>query len=719
MKQKNPFFSIIIPVYNVEKFLCECVDSVLKQTFTDWELILINDGSTDNSGYFADNFAKQYPKKIYVYHRSNHGLLATRRYGLTLAKGSHYIFLDSDDSLAPKALEVLYEKFKQYSCDCIIYGVERYDSKKHFPFGNIDKEVYITDKRIAYRKILLNSVFNSIVRKSVKSTMVNTFDFSPFYHILHGEDLMQTLEVLHNCNNILFLPNILYKYRINPTSITNSVKKGPLQFSFEVREQVLDFLEKENVFNFKDMQDYHNYCMKIFEYELKQICRHSVSNKEKIILFDQIKQNSYFKNFLASKKYKNSGHFIYTQFRLSLYRLLMTEIIIWDFIIKLKNQLSNIKQIKLINKIKILFIIIIQYMLRVVPINKHKIFSINYFGQGYADNGKYICNEIIKNNPNMTIIQPLLKNNKLGKAPLQVKSIKKRFSLKYYYHLATSKIWLSNTRISTLYIKRKNQYYIQLWHGSPALKKIETDAAEVLSVDYVKAAKYDSKIADLFISNSKYWTKFIPKTFWYNGQILECGLPRLDPLYNSTVESKNNIKKKLNIIADKVLLYAPTFRSNKNIDCYSIDYEKLKHTLEEKTGKSWHLCVRLHPTLVNSGIQIPQVEGITDLSRYPDIYEILEIFDIMFDVGFYGTPVILFATDIEKYKMDRNFYFKLEELPFPITTSNEELFEKIKTWNSTKYKEKLEQFKNELGVIEDGKASKRIIEYLKNKKILD
>lgn len=363
--------------------------------------------------------------------------------------------------------------------------------------------------------------------------------------------------------------------------------------------------------------------------------------------------------------------------------------------------------------------ILLQICLRIFPINNRKLLSFSYGGQGYGDQGKYVCNELTCLQKDVEIIWTLNKNSQLGDVPSNVKPV--RFhSLMFFYHLVTSKVWISNMRIPPYFVKRKGQYYIQLWHGAPALKCIEADAEDALSPSYIRNAKHDSHLADLFISNSRYWTDLIKKSFWYDGPVLECGMPRLDRLINRTAQTKTVIKKKFHITADNVLLYAPTFRKDMNLACYALDYQKLKHTLEKKTGKTWHVGVRLHPNITNCNIKLPKVADVTDFSTYSDMYELMEMTDLlitdysstMFEAGFAQIPVILFATDIEKYRKDRNFYFEFDELPFPLVTSNEALFQQIRCWDQQAYEAALTAFNVKLGINEKGTASKHIAEHI-------
>lgn len=379
--------------------------------------------------------------------------------------------------------------------------------------------------------------------------------------------------------------------------------------------------------------------------------------------------------------------------------------------------LSNI-----VEKLKYVYAITIQKILSLCPIKNNKIFSMNHYGKGYGDNGKYVCDEVLQLDSNVEIIWPIKGKNELGKAPANVKEVK-YYSFLFFYHLVTAKVWISNVRMPSYFRKRKGQYYIQLWHGLIAMKRIEADAGAALPESYIRGAKHDSKMADLFISNGKHWTKTIRRAFWYNGKVLECGSPRLDHLVGGcNTKKREYLKEKLGICEKRVLLYAPTFRSNMSTENYNIDYKMLKQRLTDRFKEDWHICIRLHPNVVGEGANITDIEGISDLSLYSDLYELLSIVDIlitdysslMFEAAFIGIQVILFATDVEKYICDRNFYFSFDEIPFPIARNNKELGHIIDTWDMEKQKEDVEEFKERIGIEEKGIASKQLAQIIYN-----
>ena len=112
--------TVVIPVYNVEKYLKKCVDSVITQNFNDFEIILVDDGSTDNSGVLCDDYASKY-EFISVIHQENKGLGGARNTGIEAANGEYILFLDSDDFLAPDCLKICCEKAEQYNCDMVAF----------------------------------------------------------------------------------------------------------------------------------------------------------------------------------------------------------------------------------------------------------------------------------------------------------------------------------------------------------------------------------------------------------------------------------------------------------------------------------------------------------------------------------------------------------------------------------------------------------------------
>lgn len=371
-------------------------------------------------------------------------------------------------------------------------------------------------------------------------------------------------------------------------------------------------------------------------------------------------------------------------------------------------------------KIIYYLIIILQRMLTIFPVDQHKVFAINYWGKGYGDNCKYVVEALHDIDANYHIVWPLKNNADKDVFPPSIKTVK-YYSLSFFYNLATSGTWLSNVRLPWFFRKRNNQYYIQLWHGNSVLKRVEKDAGEALDSGYIKSAKHDSIIADLMISNGAWWTDLIRNAFWYNGEILECGTPRLKAIYCDKAANRMKVKKYLGIDEDtNLILYAPTFRADFKDTYYTLDYQNIKKVFTEKYGGKWVVGVRLHPNLIERGVRA-RGENIYELTSYPDMYELMAAADviitdyssIMFEAGFAGIKVILYAPDIEEYKKDRNFYFKFEELPFPLAETNSQIENIVNQWDQIKYDLNNKAFQKRLGIVEQGAGATCIAKEIK------
>lgn len=295
----NIKFSIMTPVYKVERYLPECIESVLGQTYGNFEFILVDDGSPDHSGEICDEYAKK-DSRILVFHKPNGGLMHTRRYALERAQGDYYVFLDSDDYLSLDTLETLSRYISETGVDCVIYGFEwlRPEGTSHIQCSSYDCGRVITDKRELYNIVFNDEAYNSLCRKCAKASCFDGRDHSRYYHIKRGEDLLQSLEILENAGSFLFIPETLYCYRVNPASITHSDSYEGYRANFEVRETVLEFLGKSGVFTEEDYDRLRNNDMDRVAVELKRICRYAPTREAKREAIASIRDSAYYKHFL-------------------------------------------------------------------------------------------------------------------------------------------------------------------------------------------------------------------------------------------------------------------------------------------------------------------------------------------------------------------------------------------------------------------------------------
>ena len=205
-----PQISIIVPVYNTARYISRCIDSILAQSFTDFELILVNDGSIDNSGIICDEYAQK-DNRITVIHKENSGTSSARNCGLETASGKYITFIDSDDCILPNYLADIC-----YDYDLVICGVETIGNEKVIDFSNREgvlsnkSEIgnwFIADCNMLY----LTAIWSKLFRRDIITDNQLKFDTM----LVRGEDTIFVYNYLCHCKNIKLVQSASYHYYIN------------------------------------------------------------------------------------------------------------------------------------------------------------------------------------------------------------------------------------------------------------------------------------------------------------------------------------------------------------------------------------------------------------------------------------------------------------------------------------------------------------------------
>ena len=363
-----------------------------------------------------------------------------------------------------------------------------------------------------------------------------------------------------------------------------------------------------------------------------------------------------------------------------------------------------------------------RFMMRVFalfPLQKKVVFS-SFDGNNYGDNPKAVFEKLQDIHATARIIWLLYDDRKV----IEGANVVKAYSIKALYHQATAKVWVFNSRQREWMVKRKGQTYIQTWHGNIAMKKIEKDALDRLPEYYVKEAKHDSEMADLFLSDSEWLTKNYREAYWYGGPVLEKGLPREDLLYSPHMPFRNHLIEENDYPKDtRFVLYAPTFRNSGDLSCYDIDFLRLIQTLENKTGNTWKIIIRLHPNIQDKQNSIKYDSDVLNGSKYSDINELILASDLfisdysscIFDAVIANVPSIIYASDIDDFtEHERGLFFSWDELPFAITRNNNELNSAIEEINVHDYLIKASNFMERCGFIKNEHASADVADYILN-----
>lgn len=358
---------------------------------------------------------------------------------------------------------------------------------------------------------------------------------------------------------------------------------------------------------------------------------------------------------------------------------------------------------------------------------KQQILFIAYGGKQYSCNPKYITEYLIKHYPNkFNIVWAFSEPEKF--AYLKEKGIKiiPRKSLSFFLNYFSSKIIVTNTGVPRFNNKSK-QFHIETWHGSGAYKRSDIKKPTGRFSFLKKALAGVTDPVNVFLSGcSRFTEEIIRKSFLFKGEVIEKGCPRNDIFFTDYSNITKKVFKHYNIPEGaKILLYAPTFRdSNKETSDYSIDYQKLNEALVSRFGEEWKVLFRTHHA--NKDGVLPLPKNIVDASNYPDMQELICASDIlitdysgcMWDFSLSGKPCFIYATDIDNFKQERNFYTPMEQWPFPIAKNNEELVKNIEKIEYLSYNKKVKQHHQDLGNFDSGIATKNIckrieLEYFK------
>ncbi|HWQ05653.1 MAG TPA: glycosyltransferase family 2 protein [Feifaniaceae bacterium] len=243
------YFSILVPIYNAETYLEECLESALKQTERDFELILVDDGSSDGSGVICDRYAAEFPERVRVVHQNNRGLILARRAGVAAASGDYCVFLDADDTIAPDTLETVKKTIEREKADVVIYNFYN----RYLPDETLDMATPVfadgtvfrgEGKRKLYETIISSWRLNNIWSKAIRTPLVKNDDtpFEQYAFNPHMEDLLQSLYPITHADCVVYLSKPLYYYRRNFQGISGNVVAGQIERQFS--EPVMKQLER-------------------------------------------------------------------------------------------------------------------------------------------------------------------------------------------------------------------------------------------------------------------------------------------------------------------------------------------------------------------------------------------------------------------------------------------------------------------------------------------
>ena len=241
----NPLISVVVPVYNVEKYLDRCITSIVEQTYENLEIILVDDGSPDNSGAICDNWAKK-DSRIKVFHKENGGAGDTRNYGVEKATGEYIAFVDSDDVIAPNYFEILYSNLVKYNADISCCDYFEFFDDQQITFNNdqSSRSIQVMSGYDACKKMIDSTVTIVLVSPCCKISKSKIIKNNPFPTGHACEDEVASCKYYYYSNKVVLSNAKLYAYYQHPSSVMHGNKdklKKDTEWAFKLR---CEFFEK-------------------------------------------------------------------------------------------------------------------------------------------------------------------------------------------------------------------------------------------------------------------------------------------------------------------------------------------------------------------------------------------------------------------------------------------------------------------------------------------
>lgn len=681
MTNNNKTLTVIIPVYNGEKYIESCLDSVYNQTYQDFEIFVVNDGSTDNTL----NILKKYAKKkdnLEIFSIKNSGQGFARNYALRKSKAKYIYFLDADDLIEPYTFELCINKLDLENSDFVYFDWKSIDiDTGKSSYSNVDEFFYKKSlKGDECSKYLLNIqpyfTVNKLYRRSFLEK--NNIEYGEGYIY---EDVPFWVKVSVNAKNVSLIHSPLYTVRVNNQSTTKS--------NYNTSRHVEGFFkamdESEKVLkNHKDSNIFYSYMIGRFliyyttrtPYILKKGFRNEFYERICKLKIKSLRMNSKFINLFVKKGFLNNQ----LKFNIFLfaYRLYKTNLKIIKFILKFLK--SSINFIRKKNYRRNLISFVLHYF------KKSNEILFMGFDYRYTGNSRYLFEQF----EDRKDIFFATTSNLVPKS-----NVVKPHSWKFYKKLYTSKVVIFESWIPQDFIKKQNTCWINLWHGTP-LKKMFFDSNEeeiFIKNPKNKINKYKTLInTDYLLTDNININKYFNTSFLFDdSKLLDFGYPRVKYL----IDNKNNkklkeeIRNKLNISSDKkIIMYLPTWRdynygtTNNDFD-YFLDQKKFSKNI----GKDYVLISKDHAFLRKAeGVSNTDIET-QELLLVSD-FVISDYSSVIFDAFAIDIPVCLLVKDFDKYQKSRGVYLDMyDDLKSFVVDDENSLINLIKNYKiDNKYK---------------------------------
>ncbi|WP_305787649.1 bifunctional glycosyltransferase/CDP-glycerol:glycerophosphate glycerophosphotransferase [Symbioplanes lichenis] len=711
--------SVVLPVYKVQGYLRQCLDSLLEQHFTDFEIVAVDDCSPDNSGMILAEYAARDPRVRVVTLAENAGLGHARNAGLDHAIGEYVWFVDSDDWLAQGTLTAVSDKLAATRPDVLVLGYDRvnWDGRVTVPAAaRILTDAPATFSALEYPPILevLHVAWNKVVRRDLLLRLGLRFETGWY------EDVSYTFPLMAAAERISALGRICVHYRQRRTgAITRTLDDRHFEI-FDHWGHAMALVDKfagERAEALRPLM--FQRMMWHYLVVLKNNQRVKKASRERFFarMAEDYKRYKPASGYAVTGRANTLRHRAIAQGSFKGYRNVMRTQRVVRLTRKARNApLTRAKRVAKKGRDSLLRA---YYKLQLrQPIDQNLALYAAYWYRGVTCNPAAIARKAAEIAPGIRNVWVVGKG-RAKNVPPGVDYVVAG-SPEYYRALARARYLVNNVNWPNWVVKREGTTHVMTHHGTP-LKMMGMDQA-----DHPAAAKdqnFEAQMRradrwDFSVTANAHTTIAWERAYPCRHETLEVGYPRNDRLVTASEEEVAALRAKLGIRPhERAILYAPTHREWLPAGRQVLDVE----ALADRLGPDTVLLVRSHYFYVAADHQAQQSRGrIVDVSAYPIVEDLYLAADVMmtdyssamFDYAVLDRPLVVFAPDWQVYQELRGVYFDLMELPpGTVATSFDQLADVFLTgeYAGPAAAAQRARFRAKFCYLDDGKAAERVV----------
>ncbi|MFI7338539.1 CDP-glycerol glycerophosphotransferase family protein [Streptomyces sp. NPDC050085] len=707
-----PRFSVIVPAYKVQAYLHESLASVLEQSFTDLEVIAVDDCSPDACGEIIDEFAARDARVRAVHLDENVGLGRARNAGLRHATGDYVLFLDSDDSLTPGALQAIADRIKETgSPDVLLYDYARtyWDGREvRNEYARLLTEEGSAPFQLADRPDLLR-VLMVVWNKAYSREFIERegFSFPPGYY----EDTPWTYPVLMAAESLATLDRTCVHYRQRRQgNILGTTSRKHFDI-FDQYERVFDFLDQH-----PDLDELWRPVMfrRMVDHLSTIFTKRGRLPRRSRAEFLRKSRAHYARYRVAGARVPRRTRLRHALVRLGSHR---TYRALW-LALRLKTRASRYAA----TARRTLKAAALQLHYRIqlrLPVRQNEAVFTSYWGRGHGCNPGALEEAFREHAPRVRtswIATPEHHHT----VPTGTRRLTPGTAA-YWTALARSKYLVNNVNFDRRLVKRPDQVFIQTQHGTP-LKKMGLDLqdhpAAARDTDFAQLLRNVDKW-DYVLSSNRHSTLTWERVFPASYTTLEYGYPRNDRLWKASSDEVARIRRMIGIPEGAVaILYAPTHRDYRITQRLTLDLERMLRTL----GPRFVILTRAHHAYAEP-LSAATGGRLIDVSDHPSVESLCLASDalvtdyssLMFDYACLDRPIVVHADDWEAYEAARGTYFDLRSFPpGAVARSEDELIDIFATghWRGSRSAQLRAAFRERFCTYDDGRAGERVVRHV-------